>query len=447
MSQQNLNLETNPWLRSLHSEPKSLFMPGLRWLVTAFLTFSSITGSAAPLTREAAIKSALTNNLELKVAALEIDRAKSKLRWSGRLSNPEIELSQSDDFIGENEDEGEFELAFSQRFPITSRLADEKEVRHRDVELAEIEYHIRQRQLAFEVEKSWLALSAARRSETATASLIKLNQEVNDFLTDRAKVGEASSLDVMQSAINGKLLEQELGIAKAASAETASKLKQLVGADPTKALNIATSFTFPKSAPPASIKLETVFKNRPDYTRLLTSEDLGQSQLKLAMSQRWDDLAVKVFFQHERSIDEPEGIDRNSLLGVGVSIPLPLRDKNEQAIEEAELDIEKARRARDAKMFSIHSELRRVLEARSAAYKLAKAAREEALPLAKKNLAEFKTAQQNGQASLLQVQQAQSQLSQLESAAIQLQESYELLNAEVRFVAGTYPIPETKPSK
>ena len=94
------------------------------------------------LSRDKAIGSALRNNLELKVAALEIDRAKSRLRWSGRLDNPEIELSTSTDAIGLNEDEGELELAFSQRFPVTSRLRDEKVVRQRDVELAEIEFRI-----------------------------------------------------------------------------------------------------------------------------------------------------------------------------------------------------------------------------------------------------------------------------------------------------------------
>ena len=67
------------------------------------------------------------------------------------------------------------------------------------------------------------------------------------------------------------------------------------------------------------------------------------------------------------------------------------------------------------------------------------------VPLAEKNLEEFKVAQQNGQASLLQVQQAQSQLLQLENAALELQQNYDLLDAEVRFLAGAYPIPASPP--
>ena len=264
---------------------------------------------------------------------------------------------------------------------------------------------------------------------------------MHQFLAGRAEVGEASALDVVQASLNGELLKQQLGLARAGVADAAARMRQLIGTAPDAEIEIADGSDFPGSAPPVSLEMEAVLANRPDYSLLLKSEDLGDAQLKLAMAQRWDDVALRVFFQRESSVDEPVGLDRNTFGGVAISIPLPLHNKNEQAIEEAEIGIEKARRERAAKLFSIHGELRRALEARLAAYKLAQSARREALPLAEKNLDEFKVAQQNGQASLLQVQQAQSQLLQLENAALELQKNYDLLDAEVRFLAGAYPIP------
>jgi len=454
-SEKILNIPMPPSLFNLEpirrlSEMPSKSMAGVRMLerrIIGALLMSISLGlasgaSAVGLGRDAAIEAALANNLELRVAALEIDRAHSRLRWAGRLSNPELELSGASDFIGEDEDEGGFEIAFSQRFPITSRLKDEKEVRRRDVDIAEIEFRIRQRQLAFEVEKAWIALRAARRSEQASSRLLEVNADISEFLTGRVEVGEASPLDVAQAALNGELLKQQSGKARSAVASAAARLKQLIGSAQDAELGIEEGARFPDSAPPASLEMGAVLRNRPDYSLLLRSEDLGDAQLKLAMAQRWDDIAVRVFLQRDSSVDEPVGIDRNTFAGLGVSIPLPLRNKNQQAIEEAKIDIEKARRARAAKMFSIHSELLRALQARLAAYKLASSARADALPLAMKNLDEFKAAQQNGQASLLQVQQAQSQLLQLENAALDLQKNYDLLDAEVRFLAGTYPIPE-----
>lgn len=403
------------------------------------------TGEDAPttaLTREGAIRRAVVDNPELAVAVMEIARAKSRLRWAGRLENPELELSSSTDQLGLNEDERTFEIAFSQRFPVTSRLKDEKVVRKHDVDLAEIEFQVRQRQLAYEVDKAWIELKAVQRTEVRQKDLLQLNREISTFLEARAKVGEASPLDATQAALNGKLLEQELGVTQTGVAEAMSTLGQLIGLPPGTAIVPSGEVSLPKSAPPVNWDLQASLANRPDYKALVTSGDLGRAQLALAMSQRWDDIALKVFAERERVNDEPGGLERNSLVGIGISIPLPLRNRNEQAIEEAKIDIEKVQRARGAKAFEIHSELRKALQARLSAYELLQSALNEALPLAKKNFDDFRSAQQDGLASPLQVQQAQAQLLQLETSALALRKNYEMLDAEVRFIGGTYPIPK-----
>ena len=398
--------------------------------------------AADGLTREAAIRTAVLNNRELSVATLEIDRAKSRLRWAGRLDNPEFELSSSTDQFGLNEDEGTFEIAFSQRFPVTSRLRDERNVRRQDVELAEIEFGVRQRQLAYEVDRAWIALKSAQRTHDLQAEQLQLSNQIAEFLNGRAKVGEVSSLDAAQASLNGQMLEQQLGLAEASVTDAQARLRHLLGIDPDKTVAVAGDIAVPASSPPVSIDLAGALKNRPDYSALLVSSNLGRAQLALAMAQRWDDISVKVFAERERVSDEPGGLERNSLVGIGLSIPLPLRNRNEEAIESAKIDIEKARRARSAKAFEIHSDLRKALIARKAAYDLVKTAEEGALPLAKKNFEEFRAAQLNGQASPLQVQQAQAQLLQLETSTLALRNNYHLLDAEVRFLAGTYPIPK-----
>ncbi|MEZ5325890.1 MAG: TolC family protein [Verrucomicrobiales bacterium] len=406
------------------------------------LTATGQDDSSLTFSREAAIESAVRNNPELSVAALEIERAKSRLRWAGRLENPELELSSSTDQFGLNEDEGSFEIAFSQRFPVTSRLRDEKTVRKHDVDLAEIEFQVRQRQLAYEVDKAALTLLATERKALLQSQLIELNKGIVTFMANRVELGEMSPLDVTQASLNGQLLDQELGTARAAITDARSRLQKLLGTDPDQTVSISDSLVLSPEAPSSSIDLNAVLQNRPDYASLLAFGDLGRAQLSLATAQRWDDISVKLFASRELAQDAPEGLERNTFAGIGLSIPLPLRNRNEQAIEEAKIDIEKARRARGAKMFEIHSELRAALKAREAAHQLALSASGEALELAKKNFNDFKAAQQTGQASLLQVQQAQTQLLQLENSALEFQKNYHITETEVRFIAGTYPIPQ-----
>ena len=42
---------------------------------------------------------------------------------------------------------------------------------------------------------------------------------------------------------------------------------------------------------------------------------------------------MEVFFEEERGVDEPSGLGRDRFFGIGVSIPLPLHDKNRGEIE------------------------------------------------------------------------------------------------------------------
>ena len=141
-----------------------------RHLLAALLSFAvlagggSTTNGAEPLvvTRVGAVETAFANNRELRIAELETDRAKATLRWAGRLDNPEFELNYSDDGVGLDENEGVLEVAFSQRFPITSRLKDEKRLRGFQVVLAEAEIAERRRELAGEVDLAVVELMATR---------------------------------------------------------------------------------------------------------------------------------------------------------------------------------------------------------------------------------------------------------------------------------------------
>ena len=79
------------------------------------------TGELVGITRTSGIELAFQNNRELAVASLEVKRAASRQRWSGRLENPELEVALNGDGIGLDEGESNFEVAISQKFPLTAR--------------------------------------------------------------------------------------------------------------------------------------------------------------------------------------------------------------------------------------------------------------------------------------------------------------------------------------
>ncbi len=414
------------------------FLPKRLLLLLLVGAVSTVAAQAESLTVREAIQTALEQNPEMKIAALEIDRAKARLRWSGRLENPELEVSASTDAIGLDENEAAYEVAFAQSFPLTSRLRDERELRRVQVLLAEVELAEKRRELAYAVAVNVNDLLTTRRKLALEEELRSISDEIENFLTERVKLGEASALDVTQVRLTGISLDREIRALKAEAGRLSLRLKKQLGFSPGHQVEIAGELKLPDTAPEEMVPLEGVLEKRPDYLKALVTADESRAELALAEARRWEDVSVRVFLEREHSVDEPAGLERNTFAGLGVSLPLPFWNRNEQEREEARINTEAAARTVEAVKFAIHSELETALQARQAAYVSAAEASGEVLDLAEKNLADFRTAYENGQASLLQVQRAQEQLLELQTAAFDLLRDYHLSDAEVKHVSGYY---------
>lgn len=397
------------------------------------------------LTANEAIRRGLESNPELRIAAFEIARSKSRARWSGRLANPEFEFSASNDFAGLDEDEAVYEIAFAQKFPITSRLKDEREVRRVQILLAEAEFAEQKRQLAYEIDQLATELLGLQAKAGRQQLLAELNEEIVTFLKDRAAAGEVSSLEVNQAMLEGRALAREAAALESQADQLSLKLAQKIGLEPGRTIELRGDLTFPDSRPARALNLEPILARRSDHAAKLIQADVARAELILENSKRWEDVAVKLFMEREHAVDEPSGLERNTFFGFGVSIPLPLRNRNEAGIEMAEIEIEAADETIKASKFEIRSEVDAALLARSAAWAQASEASGEIVKLAEKNLADFRQAYENGQASLLQVQRAQEQLLEIQTASTDLERDYHLADAALRFATADYPALKEKP--
>jgi len=427
----------------------------LRWQCRAIaliallgsFTLSSLTPSlraagttVRSLAPSEAIAIALKNNPDLQVAELEIARANARVRWSGRLDNPELEITAADDTVGLGDDERTLEIAFSQSFPLTSRLHNETEVRRAQVLLAEAEIAEQRRQLAYQVDQACTLLMVSRAKLSVSQKLVQLNSEIVDFMRPLVEKGEASPLDVTQVELTNRSLQQNIGSLKNAERQQSLHLAKLLGIDPDIEVRIKRGLQLPLTQPtPPKLSNAELFRRRPDHLLTLARHDVAAAEALLADAGRWEDISVKLFVEREQAVDAPDGLERNTFTGIGVSIPLPIRQRNEEAIEQARIDTEAAEKSRAAREFNIRSEYEAALHAARDAHVLAAEASGTVIELAEKNLADFRSIYEQGQASLLQVQRAQEQLLELHNASLAFVEDYHLSEARLRFVTGNYP--------
>ena len=406
--------------------------------VLALMAFPG-TAEARSLSRNEAIALALANNRELSIATLEIERAASSFRWAGRLDNPELEVSRAGDGIGLDDGESTYEVAFSQRFPITSRLKKEKGLKKYEVLLAEAEIAERRREIAGEVDQAIVDLLATREQIRLEHKLLELNREIVDFLKQQQKRGEVSSLDVMQATLTGRKLEQAAKGQDAVERQKLFALNKILGIEATSSVSITETLRLPGSAPATEADFSTILGRRPDYVLALAKIDEANAAIALEEASRWEDISVKLFVEGENAVDDPNGLERNSFAGFGISIPLPLRKRNQEGIEKARIDRRAAGKGVDAASFTIRSECEDAFQQRRDAWELATEASGELLDLAEQNLKEFRKAYQEGQASLIQVQRAQEQVLELQNASVEFTAEYHRAAARVRYVTGDYP--------
>lgn len=398
------------------------------------------------LSPEQLIQLALEKNRDLHIAALEIERAKSRSRWAGRLSNPQLQVSSSGDFAGLDEGESSQSLAFVQNFPVTSRLKDEKNVRRVQVLLAQTELAENRRALAYQVHALAVEWLAAKKTRAAQGRLIELNKEITDFLHDRAQVGEASKLDVTQMRLNGRSLVRQASLLDAEMVKLKLALKERINIEVDRSLEVTGSLDLPDLLDSPKHEIDAILRNRPDYLTALVKADVARADLILQKAKRWQDVGVSLFAQSDDALDEPIGLERNTLLGIGFTIPLPLINRNQQGIEVANTNIQASESESERRKFVIENELASALQFRAAAWRLAKVAVEKDVQLANENFEAFKKAYENGQVSIIQVQRSQEQLIELETIALKLQRSYHLADAAVRFARGAYPSLQIPPS-
>jgi len=396
-------------------------------------------GQKVELSRTSGIELAFKNNRELAIAKLAIARAKANARRAGRLDNPVLELNYNDDWIGLDDGEGVFEAAFAQRFPITSRLKNEKRLRAQQVLVAEAEVAERRRELAGAVDLAVIGLLATRSLLEQRRALLALNEKIVTFLDEQVVGGRVSKLDANQARLTGRSLKQRIIALEAQELAEAAKVKKLIGLAPETQIGLAGGLQLPESRPEIGTAAENIYRQRPDLVLALEKIEEADAAVDLASAERWEDVSVRVFGERERSVDEPEGFERNSFLGIGVSIPLPFRQRNQAQIEKANLDRLGAEKKMEAKRFQIRSEYEEAFQNRLANWRLAREASGDVLALADENFEEYEKAYRAGQASILQVQRAQEQQIELQTTALEAIAAYYRAEAQLRFVTGSYP--------
>jgi outer membrane protein, heavy metal efflux system len=387
--------------------------------ILATLVLTALSATAEPLatnvTPERAVIIALEENRDLMAARFVIRQAEGRLRQAGLWPNPEFDLGRNTDAPFANEGEYDFSAGFKQRFPISGRLAKAKAVARVDVALAMAEVRNQERLLIGDVlgrSRDWLVLQEKLNANRAIQEII---QKLVDVSEKRLQVAEVSPADVNLA----KLELQKLTLAEKALLNqqevVTTALNQLLGREPKSLLELSGT---------VSIDIDTnkliethlqALARRPDRQLAAMAIDRAGAEIKLARAERWEDWAVGFDYSRERGIfSDPVRLDdTDNFIGLSVSIPLPLFNRNQGRISEAQATRQRAEAELTALELRINAEAQTAENQIHRLLGILRQYREESIKLADENVALLQKGYADGLVNITAVIQAQQQLTEL----------------------------------
>lgn len=386
--------------------------------------------SAEPLatnfTPESAVGTALAENRDLAAARFAIRQAEGRLKQSGLWPNPEFELSRQNDALFANEGEYNLSSGFKQRFPIAGRLAKAKAVARVDVAQAMAEVRNEERLLAGEV-------LARSRELLVVREKLRANQEIQDIIRKlievserRLNVAEVSAADVNLA----KLELQKLTLAQGGLINqreiAATALNRLLGREPAAELQMSGAANTEFATNAVEQASRQALARRPDRQLAALGIDRAAAEITLARAAKWEDWTVGFDYSRARSVfTRPTKLDdTDNLVGLSVSIPLPLWNRNQGRISEAQATRQRAEAELRALELRIATEVQTGVNQMRRLLGILRQYHEQSIPLAEENIALLQKGYAEGLVSITAVIQAQQQLTDLRQSYFESLEAF-----------------------
>ena len=325
------------------------------------LAFAATAVCAAPIasaiTIDEAVVSALSSNLDLRAAYFEVEKARGRLLQAGLWPNPELQFATTTDRPFKDRGERTSSAGFQQAFPISGRLRFAKQVSRVDVAQAMAEIRNRERLLIGEVQRDFIGVLLLRQQIATTREFLGINRSYVDTLTQRKEAAEVSEVDVNLAQVELQRLELETASLQAELSTRELSLKLRLGMEPGQLLAVAGNLDeIAQKFRPEKYQT-TMVVNRPDLRQVELGIDRARAEIRLAKAETWADWALGMDYENERAQESDAGLSNDRFLGVRLSIPLALWNRNQGRVYEQQAAQEQAAAQVEALALTIRNQI------------------------------------------------------------------------------------------
>lgn len=305
---------------------------------------------AAPLTLERALQSAFAHNPNLAAAQWEIGVAEGDRQQAGLIPNPQVSWEAEDT----RRRSRTTTLMLSQPLELGGKRGARIEVAERAQDAASIELERRRNELRADVIQAFYSSTTAQQRLSLTEQSLLLAERGLRVAQGRINAGKAAPVEAMRAQVQLSQVRLQLRRAERDQATAYQQLAQVTGA-PQATFTRAEE---PTSALPAIASSQILLDRLPDTAELrLARLQINQKEASLGLEKalRIPDLTVSIGSQYSET-------DRERVNLLGVSMPIPLFNRNQGNVLAAARRTDQARDLRNASELRLRSEVQSGLD-------------------------------------------------------------------------------------
>jgi cobalt-zinc-cadmium efflux system outer membrane protein len=306
--------------------------------------------NASTLTLDQALQTAFARNPDLAAAQWEIGITEGDRQQAGLIPNPEVSWEAEDT----RRDSRTTTVMLSQPIELGGKRGARIDVASRAQDAAAIELQRKRNALRADVIQAFTSAQTAQQRSQLSRQSLQLAEHGLRVALGRIEAGKSSPVEGTRAQVQRSEVRLELSRAERDQANAYQQLAQVMGAPIPTSTTVQTATQSMPAVPPPTRLLERL--NETAELRLATLQiDQREASLGLEKAQRIPDLTVSIGSQYSE-------LERERVNVVGLSMPIPLFNRNQGNVLAAARRTDQARDLRNATELRLRSEIQTTLE-------------------------------------------------------------------------------------
>lgn len=382
-----------------------------------------------------AIRLTLANNPQMATGQSLRQAAEGRVQQAGTLPNPQVGylLENFSGSSGRSAGSATSTWSLSQPVITAGKRGARQALASGERDLVATQVSMTRARLIRRVRESYVDVLASEERQAATERQLNLAQQLRDAVSARVTAGKVSPIELARA---GVALAAARRVQRQAAQEATLARRQLAslwGAE-----GVQTSLVDVLMLPTALAAYPEAPDDSPALREARSRVRREQSAVTLAEAQRIPDFTLTAGMKREPVLRE------DSVL-LGVTVPIPLFDRNQGARRAAQADLGAAESSLLDAVQSVQRQRDSLLVQRTASYQEAMQLRDDVLEVASQALEATREGYRAGKFSLIDLLDAQRGLIEAQNAYLAARVSFHKSEAALDELLGREPYPEIAP--